>query len=100
MRSSLPLGNTFFITVDNKELCELQSLALMIGREIFAVFPLFFVLSLSHNTHNFSLREHYVGFVSVWGDRVEKIKSQLCLLFFAVLILIRAGTTPMLNREL
>lgn len=67
------------LSVDNTELCALQSLALLIGREIFDITlqfflcSLFFSLSLTH-THDFSLQGHYVGFVSVWRDRVEKIE--------------------------
>lgn len=85
-----------FICVDNEDFCELQSLALVIGREIFDITLQFllcslFSLSLTH-THDFSLQGHHVGFVSVWGDREQKIKGELCH-FFAVLILIRPGTT-------
>lgn len=85
-----------FISADNEDFCELQSLALVIGREIFDITLQFllcslFSLSLSH-THDFPLQGHHVGFVSLCGHGEQKIKSKLCH-FFAVLILIKPGTT-------
>lgn len=48
----------------------------------------------------FPYEDHYVGFVSVWGERVEKITSELCWIFFAILLLNRPDIVPVLNREL
>lgn len=62
-------------------------------------FPLFFVLLSLTNTHEFSFQGH-CWFHSVWEDRVEKMKRELCLPFFAILILVIPDQALMLDREL
>lgn len=74
----------------------------MIGRDVFDIILQFFFCSLffflSHTSSPYE--DHCAGFVSVWGERVEKITSELCFLFFAVLLLVRPDIAPVLSSEL